>query len=730
MPASNKAEAAFDCIVVGGGHAGSEAAMALSRLGLSVLLISGNLDRLGYLSCNPAIGGLAKGHIVREIDALGGMMGLWADASAIQYRTLNQSKGPAVQATRAQIDRPSYQKAVRESLFASCDQNAPLTIWQDNVVEITSDSGRVNGVMTNLGRRFAARHVLLTTGTFLEGKIHIGQTNLGGGRLGDPAAHGLSASLSGLGIRLGRLKTGTTPRILRKSIDFSRLEVQPGDENPCGFSFHGPGPVLPSLPCHITWTNSQTHAIIASAFDRSPLFTGVIQGVGARYCPSVEDKVARFPERERHQIFLEPEGLDNNEIYVNGMSTSLPLDVQIAMIRSVPGLENARLTRPGYAIEYDFANPVQLYPTLQTKAVPGLWLAGQINGTSGYEEAAAQGLWAALNIACAEKGFEPFLPGRDESYMAVLVDDLVTLGTEEPYRMFTSRAEHRLLLREDNADVRLTPAGRKIGLVTDSHWQIYCQKQEKSARLRDALTSHRLPSTACTGKGKPRSVQDLAGENDETKAVHPVRLAKDENSVVARINEQNASSGSNGHALPQDCAGHSLAELLRRPGLNLEDLELAIFGRDHLSESGLETPPESAVTLEASSTFANCDGLASAGEGDRDESCGQDFSGLARILAGSGHEVRKSVQTELKYAGYIEREKALAAKSRKLESTVLPLELDYAKIAGLSREVQEKLSLVRPLNLGQASRISGVTPAAVACLEIHLRKLGLLCRPR
>lgn len=692
MSAISGADASFDCIVVGGGHAGSEAAIALARLGFSVLLVSGNLDRLGYLSCNPAIGGLAKGHMVREIDALGGMMGLWADASAIQYRTLNQSKGPAVQATRAQIDRPSYQKVVRESLFApdllTGALAGGLAIWQDNVAEITSGAGRATGVITALGRKFAARHVLLTTGTFLEGKIHIGQTSLGGGRLGDPAARGLSASLAGLGIRLGRLKTGTTPRILRKSIDFSRLEVQPGDKDPCAFSFHGPGPVLPSLPCHITWTNSQTHAIIAAAFDRSPLFTGLIQGVGARYCPSVEDKIARFPERERHQIFLEPEGLDNNEIYVNGMSTSLPLDVQIAMIQSVQGLEKARLTRPGYAIEYDFANPLQLYPTLQTKAVPGLWLAGQINGTSGYEEAAAQGLWAALNIACEEKDLEPFLPGRDESYMAVLVDDLVTLGTEEPYRMFTSRAEHRLLLREDNADVRLTPAGRRIGLVSDSHWQVFCEKQEKAARLRDALGRNRLPAWAC----------------------------------------QSAS-------LPAD--GHSLAELLRRPGLDLEDLEQAIFA----GVSGHE-PDGTAENGKGQSCSGGPGGPGDPGDPgdsgaagdpeDRDDSgaSGDELASLARALGEAGPEVRRAVQTELKYAGYIEREKALAAKSRKLESTVLPLGLDYAKIAGLSREVQEKLSLVRPLNLGQASRISGVTPAAVACLEIHLRKLGLLGRSR
>ncbi|MDE5832564.1 MAG: tRNA uridine-5-carboxymethylaminomethyl(34) synthesis enzyme MnmG, partial [Desulfovibrio sp.] len=510
-----------------------------------------------------------------------------------------------------------------------------LTLWQDNIVSLKTEGGKISGVATALGLEFKCRRLLLTCGTFLNGKIHVGLTNLPAGRMGDPPALGLSGSLREHGIELGRLKTGTTPRLLKSSIDFTRLQEQRSDEPLPRFSFYGEPPPLPQVSCHLAWTNPRTHEHIRAAFDRSPLFTGVIEGTGARYCPSIEDKVARFPERERHQIFLEPEGLHSGEIYANGVSTSLPLDTQQAMINSVEGLEKAVIVRPGYAIEYDFANPRQLWPTLESRIVPNLWMAGQINGTSGYEEAAAQGLWAALNIAAREKAAEPFLPDRTMAYMAVLIDDLVTLGTEEPYRMFTSRAEHRLLLREDNADVRLSEIGRTIGLLDDDSWKKYCEKTECREKLTSLLISARVRD-------------DSAGDRA-------------------------ASSG-----------GKTVCELLRRPDCDLASIQRVLLAKQP------ELGQELKKAIDAHPAAA------------------------------------RSAETDIKYSGYIEREAALAARSRKLEKTAIPPDMDYSRIPGLSAEAAEKLAAIRPLNLGQAGRISGVTPAAVGCLEIQLHKMGLL----
>lgn len=615
----------FDIIVVGAGHAGCEAAMAAAHMGMQTLLLTINADRIGHLSCNPAIGGLAKGHMVKEIDALGGMMGKWADQAGIQFRILNTRKGPAVRSSRAQIDRTEYVKVVQQDIF-TCPN---LFVRQETVASLNVEDGRVTGVITTLGETIPCQAALLTTGTFLRGLIHVGLNNFSGGRYGDPASSGLSPRLRELGFELGRLKTGTVPRLLKSSVDYSVMEEQAGDNPPRPFSFDSPGIRLEQLPCFVTYTTERTHEIIRSGFDRSPMFTGVIKGTGARYCPSIEDKIARFPEKDRHQIFVEPEGLSSHEVYPNGIPTSLPLDIQKALVASIPGLENAQIIRPGYAIEYDYAPPTQLRPTLETKLVRGLYMAGQINGTSGYEEAAGQGLWAAINAALALRGEPELILTRSQAYIAVLVDDLVTKGTLEPYRMFTSRAEHRLLLREDNADERLTGIGRDLGLVDDSRWRRFTRKQTAVSEIMAGLEAVRVRPDAAT--------------RDTVEAM--------------------------GGTIPQKAV--SLKELLRQPELTIGALaplwpELANFDGEALEEAEIKT----------------------------------------------------------KYEGYLRRQQELVDRFDKMEQTILPDDMSYTGIPGLSREVTEKLTSIQPRTLGQAGRISGVTPAALSCLEIQLKKMG------
>ena len=615
----------FDLIVVGAGHAGCEAAMAAAGMGLKVLLLTSNVDRIGHLSCNPAVGGLGKGHMVREIDALGGSMGRWADEAAVQVRTLNASKGPAVRATRAQVDRTVYMAAVKRDIFAQPN----ILVREEMAEDLLTENGRVNGVLTTLGQRFYAPAALLTTGTFLRGHIHVGDTHYPGGRRGDDAAMGLSAGLGRLGLTLARFMTCTTPRVLTASVDFSRMEPQPGDTPIPRFSVRGKGPQLPQQLCYLTWTNERTHEVIRKGLSRSPMYSGAIPGAGPRYCPSIEDKIARFPDKDRHQIFVEPEGVDNPETYPNNIPTGLPLDVQIDLLHTIPGLERCHVVRPGYAIEYDMVPPTQLAPTLEVKSLPGLWCAGQINGTSGYEEAAAQGLWAALNIVAKTRGLAPFAPGRDKAYMAVLVDDLVTKGTGEPYRMFTSRAEHRLLLRESNADARLTPLGREFGLVGDEQWEMFQQRQEELRSLMHRLGTERVNPDAAL-----RDFFASLGEN-------------------APVN-----------AMP-------LGELFRRPSVTQETL------------AGL-------------------------------------WPGITRYP----EDIRIEAETAFRYAGYVDRQEEAAKRMLAAESTKLPANLDYGQVAGLTSEAREKLSAVQPTTLGQAGRIPGMTPAALACIEIQIKKLS------
>ena len=615
----------FDVIVIGGGHAGTEAALAAARMGVKTLLLTHNVETLGQMSCNPAIGGIGKSHLVKEIDALGGAMATATDKGGIQFRILNSRKGPAVRATRAQADRILYKAAVREIL----ENQTNLWIFQQAADDLVVEQDQVKGVVTQMGLRFLADNVVLTTGTFLGGLIHIGLQNYSGGRAGDPPSLALARRLRELPLRVGRLKTGTPPRIDGRSVDFSQMTEQPGDTPLPVMSFLGSREQHPpQVSCWITHTNARTHEIIASNLDRSPMYSGVIEGIGPRYCPSIEDKIHRFADKDSHQVFLEPEGLTTHELYPNGISTSLPFDVQLEIVRSIRGMENAHIVRPGYAIEYDYFDPRDLKYSLETKVIGGLFFAGQINGTTGYEEAGAQGLLAGANAALRAQGREAWCPRRDEAYLGVLVDDLITLGTQEPYRMFTSRAEYRLILREDNADLRLTEKGRELGLVDDTRWAAFCAKREGIER-----EEQRLKSTWV----RPGSTEGTA--------------------IAERF----------GSPLVRE---YNLLNLLARPEI--------------------------------------------------------DYASLIELTgdAGADPQVAEQVEISTKYAGYIERQRDEIERLRASENIALPVDLDYPSISGLSKEIQHKLLQARPQTLGQASRIPGVTPAAVSLLMIHLKKRG------
>ncbi len=619
----------FDVIVVGGGHAGTEAATAAARMGMKTLLLTHNIETLGHMSCNPAIGGIGKGHLVKEVDAMGGIMARAIDHAGIQFRILNSSKGPAVRATRAQADRLLYKQTIRHML-----ENYPnLQLFQQACDDLILEGDRVCGVVTQAGIRILAKTVVLTAGTFLNGLIHIGMEHYRGGRSGDPASVTLAERMREMPLRVGRLKTGTPPRIDARSVDFSQLQMQLGDDPVPVFSFLGKREQHPrQVPCFITHTNSQTHDVIRANLDRSPMYAGVIEGIGPRYCPSIEDKIMRFADKDAHQIFIEPEGLTTHELYPNGISTSLPFDVQVKIVRSMKGFENAHIARPGYAIEYDFFDPRDLKPNMENKCLQNLFFAGQINGTTGYEEAAAQGLLAGINAALRAQDKDPWSPRRDQAYIGVLMDDLSTLGTKEPYRMFTSRAEYRLLLREDNADLRLTAIGRDLGLVDDERWSFFNHKLEMMAQEQQRLQEYWIQP-----------------QHPATEALNQILKTPLSRTV-------------------------SLEELLRRPEVNYQDL-MAIDGIG----PGIEHPQAS-----------------------------------------------EQIEIQVKYAGYIDRQQDEIDKQLRHEETLLPLTLDYNEVPGLSKEVIIKLNDTKPQTVGQASRISGVTPAAISILLVHLKKRGLL----